>query len=269
MLHQLAASIGPPADGRVSAELEITPDLCSPSGDLRAGVLATLVDVIGGRLAVQAAAPDWVATADMSLHVVGPLRSGTVKAHGWVVRRGRTAVVIDVDIDDTAGLRVGSATMSFTVLPRRDTNLHVGDLPAGPTRWGASRRAGVDYFDFVGLTVVDNASGVVEIACAPHVANSFQALQGGMVCTVADLAANTAGAWALGTAATTTALETWFLAPAKVGPVRSSVEVLRSGPAGAVVRVELHDVGADGPDGPGGRLVTTALATVTPVQGPS
>ena len=46
------------------------PHICNPSGSPRAGVLAILVDVVGGGLAAVAARPDWIATADLTLHLI-------------------------------------------------------------------------------------------------------------------------------------------------------------------------------------------------------
>ncbi len=259
MLHQLGIAFDPPADGRVSLRLPITPDLCSATGALRPGVAATLIDVAGGRLSVPAVAPDWVATADLSVSMTGRVDRGSLVAHGHIVRAGRTAVVVEVDLEDDLGARVGSGSMSFTVLPRRDTNLRLEEVEPGLVAWGASRQPDIAYLDFAGVEVVDSAAGIVQIACDPKVRNSFQALQGGMVCTLADIAAETAGSMALQRPAATVSLETWFLAPGKVGPVRATGRLLvaDSERARAVVRVELRDLGTDD------RLVSVTLATVS------
>src|SRR6478735_2376740 len=104
------------------ASLPVVPELCTGDGAVRAGVLATLVDVIGGGLAATAAHPGWIATADLTLHLVGGATSGAVHAHARVAHTGRTTVVIEVDLVDDAGGPLGLATMSFAVLPRRDSN---------------------------------------------------------------------------------------------------------------------------------------------------
>ena len=69
-------------------------------GRVRAGILATLVDAIGGGLAAYAAAPGWIATADLDLQLIGALdrRRPTVDAIGRVLRAGRSTVVIAVDL---------------------------------------------------------------------------------------------------------------------------------------------------------------------------
>ena len=69
------------SDGSVSrARMPVVPELCTDDGSVRAGALATLVDVIGGGLAATASQPDWIATADLTLHVVGAATSGSVAA---------------------------------------------------------------------------------------------------------------------------------------------------------------------------------------------
>ena len=55
---------------------------------MRAGILATLVDAIGGGLAAYAAAPGWIATADLDLQLFGTLTGlSAVDAIGRVLRR--------------------------------------------------------------------------------------------------------------------------------------------------------------------------------------
>jgi len=81
------------SDGEVSrAWMPVVPELCTDDGSVRAGALATLVDVIGGGLAASAAQPDWIATADLTLHVVGAATSGSVAATARVVHAGRTTL---------------------------------------------------------------------------------------------------------------------------------------------------------------------------------
>src|SRR5215207_8668459 len=101
------------ADGTTSrAWLPVVPELCADDGSVRAGALATLVDVIGGGLAATAAQPDWIATADLTLHVVGAATGGSVVANARVVHAGRTTVVIEVQLLDHADHEIGLATMS-------------------------------------------------------------------------------------------------------------------------------------------------------------
>src|SRR5215472_3866755 len=130
MLRDLRFTFEHDTDGQRSwAWMPVVPEICTDLGHARAGALATLVDVIGGGLAASAAAPSWIATADLTLHVVGGAAPGSVvEARGTVLRAGRTTVVIEVGLRDDGGRSIGIATMSFSVLPRRDTNPQVTSL---------------------------------------------------------------------------------------------------------------------------------------------
>ena len=74
----------------------VTPFVTTADGGVRAGVLATLVDVVGGAIAARVLPPDWMATADLALQLVGPVR-GAVGARPGArsLRRGRTTLVVE------------------------------------------------------------------------------------------------------------------------------------------------------------------------------
>src|SRR2546423_14466465 len=77
MLRDLRFTFEHSPDGRTSrAWFPIVPEVCTDRGTARVGALATLVDVIGGGLAATAAQPNWIATADLTLHVVAGGRPG-------------------------------------------------------------------------------------------------------------------------------------------------------------------------------------------------
>ena len=111
LLRDLRFSFEHDADGRRSrAWMPVVPELCTDTGHARIGALATLVDVIGGGLAAGAAAPDWIATADLTLHVVHAARPGSVvEARAEVLRSGRTTVVIEVELVDEHATRTSAS----------------------------------------------------------------------------------------------------------------------------------------------------------------
>jgi uncharacterized protein (TIGR00369 family) len=232
---------------RSRAWMPVVAELCTDQGGARAGALATLVDVIGGGLAASAAAPGWIATADLTLGVVGAARAGSVvEARAQVLRAGRTTVVIEVALVDEAARDVGIATMSFAVLPRRDTNPVADDLHAGPPTM-ATAESGLSglLLDKIGLEVRDAARGVVEVPVVDWALNSMGAMQGGVVATVADAAAETALRAATGRPLVVTDLYVTYLGFGRVGPVRSEVEVLGTSAGHGAARVELVDAGAE------------------------
>jgi len=248
LLRDLRFTFDHDADGRRSrAWMPVVTELCTDLGHARAGALATLVDVIGGGLAASAAAPGWIATADLTLHLVGAARPGsTVEARAEVLRAGRTTVVIEVALVDEDDHDVGIATMSFAVLPRRDTNPEVAlirDSP--PTMAAPDSRLARPLLDELGVDFVDRDRGIIDVPVIDWSLNSMGAIQGGVVATVAEVAAEQALRAATGEPLVVTDLSVTYLGFGRVGPVRSDVDVLGTGAGHGSARVELVDAGAE------------------------
>jgi uncharacterized protein (TIGR00369 family) len=228
------------------AWMPVVPELCSDDGAVRAGALATLVDVIGGGLAATVAHPGWIATADLTLHVVTSVTSGSVEASARVAHAGRTTVVIEVELHDDADAEVGIATMSFAVLPRRDEN---PDITTSMTT-GASTMAltgsGMhgSILDELEVRVIDAARGDLEAPVGEWSLNSLGAMQGGAVATIVDAAAETAARAASGEPLVVRDIQLTYLALARVGPIRTRVEVLGARPGAVTAHVEMIDTGA-------------------------
>lgn len=221
--------------------------LRGPTGLPHPGALATLVDAIGGGLAATAARPDWIATADLTLHVVPRTGVQRAEATGRVVRKGRTTVVIEVHLATETGEELGLATMTFAVLPRRDGN-PVIDQADGVTRTTMA----LDHSGFTqsleaatGLTTIDASTGRVELPLTDYVRNTLGAVQGGMMAMTAAVAAERALSHAAGTRLDIVDLQVTYLALAKVGPVASTTTVLAMQRSFGTAHVELSDTGAD------------------------
>jgi uncharacterized protein (TIGR00369 family) len=226
------------------AWLPVVPEICTDAGFARAGALATLVDVIGGGLAAAAAHPNWIATADLTLHTVAGAASGaTVEARGRTLRAGRTTVVLEVGLSDDTGRELGLATMSFSVLPRRDANPDILEVatPGRTTMAAPDSGLSCSIADMLEVRVIDAAAGAIELPVTDWARNSMGALQGGVVALVADLAAEQALRAASGRAVTVADLHLVYLGFGRVGPIRTRVDVLASDTA----RVEIIDSGAE------------------------
>ena len=271
LLRDLGFSFDAGADERSShAWLPVVPEICGPDGRVQAGPLCTLVDVIGGGLAAVAARPNWIATADLTLHVASPPQSGTVEARAHVLRAGRTTVVLEVDLlGDEGGF--GIATMSFSVLPRRETNPDIDETrPSGMSSMVVPGSGLQEPFSrALGIEVVDAAGGVVELPVLDWARNSMGALQGGAVGAVAEQAALVALERAAEAPLAVSDLQLTYLSFGRVGPLRTTTEVLHAEADRGVAHVQLFDVGADGDNGslappsvaplrPHGRLMTVA-----------
>jgi uncharacterized protein (TIGR00369 family) len=113
-------------------------------------------------------------------------------------------------------------------------------------RPGLARGHAFDAFDLTTVDV-DGADGAIEMEVTPQVVNSSGTLQGGLMATLIDLVAGTVLLEGeLGPQrGTTSDMFITFLNAARVGPVRATAHVLRRGKRTAVVRVDVHDRGAE------------------------
>jgi len=246
-------------DRRTSrAWMPVVAELCASDGTIRAGALATLVDVIGGGLAATVAHPNWIATADLTLHLVGGATHGSVEARARVAHAGRTTVVIEVDLSDHAGSAIGTATMSFAILPHRDDNPDITtSMSPGPSTMalaGSGLRASL--LDELEIRVTNGPEGEIEAPIGEWSRNSLGAMQGGAVAICVDAAATAASTVAAGGPMVVTDLQLTYLALARVGPLRTRADVLSAAAGTVITRVELIDTGAD-------RRVTTLARVVT------
>lgn len=105
----------------VIVDLHNRPDLANVRGALQGGLLATLIDVASGRLAMTAAGPgNGVSTADLTIHYLAPVMEGPARAVATLVRAGRRTIVVAVDVFDVARDRLAArSTLSFAVLAPR------------------------------------------------------------------------------------------------------------------------------------------------------
>lgn len=265
-------------ESETSARVRIraTPHVTAADGGVRAGVLATLVDVVGGSAALRALRPDWLATADLTLQIVRPATGPIVEARGSVVRRGRKVLVVeavvfnvhedgsDVTSEGGAPAPVAWATMTFAVLPNRNAVPLVEVSEDLPVRW-AFTGAGLErpVVDELSIVVLDGAGGRVSMPVREYLFNSFGAVQGGVMALLGDVA----GAAVLGAARgidrrslVVTDLQIAYLSLGRVGPIVSRSRVIGAGDGtvGGSAVVELLDQGADG------RLTTVINVVAVP-----
>ncbi len=241
----LATELGP---GLVSrGHIDVDAHLRTATGITHAGAIATLVDALGGGLAAIAAQPDWIATADLTLHVLARPDLDGIDATASVVRRGRTTIVIEVELT-AAGTPLGLASMTFAVLPRRD-----GNPVIEATDEIRRMTMAVDGSGFVapleataGIETLDAPAGTLRIPVGDYVRNSLGAVQGGVMATLAAAASDRALSAAAGVPLTTVDLQVTYLTLAKIGPVETRTAVLAAGARHGTAHVELVDTGADG-----------------------
>lgn len=240
--------------GSSTARIPVVPAVCNDRGSVQVGVLAALVDLLGGIMAAKVVYPDWIATADLSLFSTQRATTGEVTASGSVVRAGRAAVVIEAEIlaattqPGAPAASIGSAVATFSRLPRREGNLDIG-RDDGSQQTVAFRaegpRSSQHVLEKAGLRVLDEAAGVVELEMTEYVRNSFRALQGGIVALMADTAGQCAARAIAHKPMVTIDLIIHYLSQGKAGPFRTTTKVLRMTGDSVLTRVELVDGGAD------------------------
>ncbi len=119
-------------------------------------------------------------------------------------------------------------------------------VPSAPARIELATGHAFESFSWRDVAV-DGADWAMEMEVTPRVVNSSGVLQGGLLATLIDMVAGVSlqrGEKAYLRNATSE-MQVSFLAGARVGPVRAVAHILRRGRRSAVVRVDVHDVGAD------------------------
>ena len=102
-------------------DLHHRPDLADERGALHDGLIATLIDVAGGRLAHDLASlGSGVGTADMKIHYVEPVTVGPARATATIVHRGADVIITAVYVVDVGTDRLAArSTLSFAVMQPR------------------------------------------------------------------------------------------------------------------------------------------------------
>jgi uncharacterized protein (TIGR00369 family) len=246
--------------GRAVIQAPVVPQVCSDNGSVHVGVLATLTDVLGGFLAMEAFLPDWMATANLSIHTTGHASSGMVTATGRVIRSGRSTATVSMEIFQGKKTEaqpvhfIGSAMITYSkiegIRAAFNKDRHVDfQMPDGDS--GFERHV----IDQTGLRFKENKPGVAILNMTEYVRNSFGSLQGGMIAMMADAAGQSAARAATGVRLTTVDLIVYYLSPGRCGPFTTDARVLRSNESSALSRVEIRDAGDDH------RIIAVAMNT--------
>ncbi|RFZ56456.1 TetR family transcriptional regulator [Mycobacterium liflandii] len=126
-LTELFAQIGmrqePSHDDGFAMTMPVSPQVVNTSGALQGGLIATLADVAGGQLGLQYLPPGAaMTTADLFIRYLRPIRQGAARAVPRMLRAGRRALVMQVDIFvDSADELAATATVNFAIIDRNDT----------------------------------------------------------------------------------------------------------------------------------------------------
>lgn len=231
----MVLEIDPPA---VRGRAPVLPSMASPyTGRTRAGVLATLVDLVGGHVPDGPRTP----TIDLRVQLVGPVPlGGEFALAGRAKKVGRRLVLSETELRDDTGRLFALGTTTFMNQQFDFEDSEDGIRPV----------VAIESFErLIDAREVD--SGVLDIHTTPRLSNGRQGtIQGGAQAFAAELAAE----HLLGPDRFHVVdLEIRYLNRLTVGPLRAiASEAGTTGPLHAV-RVDLVDAGADET-----RLVSTA-----------
>lgn len=257
MLGDLRLEITGERDG-LRVEVPAPPETRDRSGAVSAGVLGVAVDVLGGNLALRAAAPDWCVTSTLALHRLRPI-ARDFRVGGELLRAGRTQVVLDVAVHDGGEGPAAVASMTFTRIPRRADTPEYRDRGEDFCFGGPDSGLRAPFAEQLGCRVLDAGGGVVELPLSDYVRNSVGALQGGAVVALVDAAAEAVAGARMDADAVTRDVEIHYLALGRVGPIRTRARWLAGDARDARLRVELVDAGQ------GERLLSVATLTLGPL----
>ncbi|MGH3562533.1 MAG: PaaI family thioesterase, partial [Mycobacterium sp.] len=100
--------------------MPVNAQVVNTSGALQGGLIATLADVAGGKLALEHIPPGTgLTTADLVVRYLRPIINGAARAVPRVLRAGRRSVVMQVDIfRDGDDELAATATVNFAVVSR-------------------------------------------------------------------------------------------------------------------------------------------------------
>lgn len=239
-------------EGATDLVIEPYPAICV-AGSLRATVIASAIDLVGGFHTRAIAGTDATFTSDLSLRIPSPGRPERLTTRAELLRAGKRLVSTRITIDAGA-LPYAFGMTTFTRIPRPPGE--APDLASLATPLRIDRHPLERPLDeAVGIERVDERAGRLRLPLRSALRNPEGVMQGALVALVVECAA-----LALANEATTrehvvTELDLRYLAAASEGPVESRADWIGR-PEDRMIRVELRDAGRDH------RITTAALVRV-------
>lgn len=105
-------------NGSVTMEMPVDERVINTAGGLQGGLVATMADVTAGQLAARSTPfGNAIATTDLFIRYLRPIKVGPARAVARILRTGRRSVVVQVDVyrgnDDEVG---ATATVNFAAV---------------------------------------------------------------------------------------------------------------------------------------------------------
>lgn len=121
-LRELFDQIGlrevPSPDGSLTMEMPVDERVVNTAGGLQGGLIATMADVTAGQLAARSTPfGNSIATTDLFIRYLRPIKTGPARAVARILRTGRRSVVVQVDIFRGSDGEMGAtATVNFAAM---------------------------------------------------------------------------------------------------------------------------------------------------------
>jgi uncharacterized protein (TIGR00369 family) len=236
-----------PGDVRLHGSARLVPSIMDESGEgVLAGALLTMCDNVGGFCGGLASLPDgWFVTTNLMMQRTRVATQGeTLHFVSSVLRRGRAAVVTDVQATDEAGVVAVATVTSAVLVPA--AGVPQWERPAAIDDDGRDPLPRAPFYKWLGF---EQSAGVITMEITDAVRNPWGFVHGGVTASLIDAAAMAVSGDGVLLDATV-----HYVAPSRQGPLVAAGDHLGATSAGDVVRVEVRDTAADR---------TTAVAIVT------
>lgn len=111
------------AEGTSRFVMPATPRLFNAGGVVHGGALAALADASIGAALATLIDPDReaIATIEMKINYMAPLRGGEVVAEGRIIQRGRSVAVGESSVRDSEGKLLAKAMATYAIRGDRET----------------------------------------------------------------------------------------------------------------------------------------------------
>ena len=241
-----------PEDAPTELIIDPYPEICA-AGALRATVVASAIDLVGGFHTRKIAGTDATFTSDLSLRIPTPGTPPQLTARGEGLRAGRRLISTSVGLEAN-GTPYAFGMTTFARIPRPPEE--APDLASLSTPLVIDRHPLDRPLDAeVGIELIDAAEGFLRLPLRPALLNPEGVMQGALVALVVECAGLARANAALPRPQVVTELDLRYLAAASEGPLESRAQFIGS-PGDRMLRIELRDTGR------AGRLTTAALLRV-------
>jgi acyl-coenzyme A thioesterase PaaI-like protein len=198
---------------------------------LRASILATWADMLGGTLTMRAITPRVPVTLELDVHLFRPPpTAGRLRAVGRIAKTGRSVTVIEVDFLDDRGVTFAFSGSSFMAAPDSSITL---PLPASIDQPPREPTMTLPLADRAGCK--REQPGTAVLPTTEDGLNAVGTIHGGLLALAAEEAV-----LSLAPGETLSSLGLRYLQPVRVGPAVATATV-----SAGLGRVELRDSGRD------------------------